>query len=83
MEIRCFSSLYLNINKGEKNKALRIVEALEGKKLSKKETDKFENTDGLIGKKCYLTVEHYTAEDGKTKAKVEMFEPASAEEKLL
>lgn len=78
MEIRTYSTVYLNIHKGKKNKTIQHVEALEGKSLSQKEIDEFEGTDSLIGKQCYLTVEHYTGDDGKTKAKVEKFEPVPA-----
>lgn len=77
MEIRLWSSSNLSTYKGTASNALRLVQALTDKKLSKEEIEKFGDTDQLIGKKCYLEVKHQEQEDGQIFAKVKDFESKS------
>ncbi len=74
MEIRCFSTLSPTLYQGKKNKMLEIEEALLGKYLSAEEMKEIDDTDALIGMKCYITVVHKPTEDGQIGAKVVLFE---------
>ncbi len=78
MQIRTWSSFNISIWKGKKSKALTIIETLLEKELSEKEKEKFDDTDSLLGKKCYLTVKHEKHDDGQTYAKIIDFEKASS-----
>jgi hypothetical protein len=77
MEIRVWSSSNLTTYKGTMSNALRLVQALMDKELTKEEIEKFEDTDLLIGKKCYLDVKHQKQENGEIFAKVKDFESTS------
>jgi len=77
MQIRVWSSSNLTVYKGNPSTALRLVQALMDKELSKEEIEKFDDTDTLIGKKCYLEVKHQKQENGDVFAKVKDFEGAS------
>lgn len=77
MEIRVWSSSNLTVYKGTTSNALKMVQALMDKELTKEEIEKFESTDQLIGKKCYLEVKHQKQENGEIFAKVRDFESKS------
>jgi len=77
MQIRVWSSSTLTVYKGNPSTALRLVQALMDKELTKEEIEKFGDTDKLIGKKCYLEVKHQKKENGDTFAKVKDFEGES------
>lgn len=77
MQIRVWSSSNLTVYKGNPSTALRLVQALMDKELSKEEIEKFGDTDKLIGKKCYLEVKHQKKENGDVFAKVKDFEGES------
>ncbi len=77
MQIRVWSSANLSIYKGIKSNALRMTEALLDKELTKKEMDEGNDTDKLIGKKCFLEVKHFKQDDGTVFAKVRDFESES------
>jgi hypothetical protein len=47
------------------------------KELSKEEIEQFDNTDKLVGKKCFLDVKHQKQENGEVFAKVRDFESKS------
>jgi hypothetical protein len=63
MQIRVWSSANLSIYKGIKSNALRMTEALLDKGLTKKEMDDGNDTDKLIGKKCFLEVKHFKQDE--------------------
>lgn len=67
---RIWSTANLSIYKGKKSKCLQLVEALLEKTLTDKEKKDFVDTDGLIGKKCYLTVKLEKKEDGAIVGKI-------------
>lgn len=67
---RIWSTANLSVYKGKKSKCLQLVEALLDKTLNDTEKKEFEDTDGLIGKKCYLTIKHETTEDGSIVGKI-------------
>lgn len=73
-EIRVWSSTSLSTYKGRKSRALGVVETLLDKALSDADKEKFEGTDTLVGKKCYLTVKHEKTAEGDVFAKVESLE---------
>lgn len=77
MQIRVWSSSNLTVYKGNPSTALRLVQALLDKELSKEEIEKFNDTDTLIGKKCYLEVKHQKQENGDVFAKAKDFEGKS------
>lgn len=77
MEIRRFTTLTPTRYKGKKNKMLEIEEALLGKSLSEAEMKEIEDTDVLIGMKCYVNVAHDQTEDGQIVAKIVLFGPVS------
>jgi len=77
MEIRSFSTMSPSYYQGKKNKMLEMEEALLSKPLSEKEMAEIDDTDALIGKKCYITVKHDKDKDGQIHAKIIMFEPES------
>ncbi len=74
---RTWSTPSLYVFKGKKSKCLRITETLLDKALKDDEKQEFGDTDGLIGKKCYLIVKHDKTEDGATVGKVIDFESIS------
>ena len=74
MEIRVWSTINLSSYKGQKSKALTIVEALLDKELTAEDKKGVTDTNTLLGKKCFVTVKHVKAEDGQTFAKVILFE---------
>ena len=74
MEIRCFTTLSPTQYKGKKNKILLIEEALLGKYLSAEEMKEIDDTDALIGMKCYINVAHQPTEDGQIGAKIVLLE---------
>ena len=74
MEIRSFTTLSPTQYKGKKNKILLIEEALLGKYLSAEEMKEIDDTDALIGMKCYINVTHQPTEDGQIGAKIVLFE---------
>lgn len=75
MEIRSFSTMSPSYYQGKKNKMLEMEEALLNKTLSEKQMAEIDDTDVLIGKKCYITVKHDKDKDGQIHAKIIMFEP--------
>lgn len=77
MEIRVWSSSNLTIYKGTMSTALRLVQALMDKELTKEEVEQFNSTDMLVGKKCFLEVKHQKMENGEVFAKVKDFERIS------
>jgi hypothetical protein len=77
MQIRIWSSANMTVYKGTASNALRLVQALMDKELSKEEIEQFDNTDKLVGKKCFLDVKHQKQENGEVFAKVRDFESKS------
>jgi hypothetical protein len=80
MKIRVWSSFSLTIYKGNKSKALTITETLLEKVMTDKEKEEFSDssdTDGLLGKQCYITVKHEKKDDGEVYANVLDFEGKS------
>lgn len=77
MEIRVWSSSNLTTYKGTMSTALKLVQALMDKELTKEEIEKFDSTDVLVGKKCFLDVKHQKQENGEVFAKVKDFERIS------
>lgn len=73
MQIRVWSSANLSTYKGTMSNALRLVQALTDRELTKEETEKFDSTDELVGKKCFLDVKHQKQESGEVFAKVKDF----------
>lgn len=80
MEIRSFSTMTPSTYKGKKNKMLEMMEASLGRILSETEMAKIDDTDLLIGSKCFITVKHDKDEDGQIHAKIILFEPAEEPE---
>lgn len=77
MQIRDWSGTSLSIYQGKKAKALRIVEAAEGKELTQEEKESFNDTDPLIGGRLYITVKHDKRENGEIFAKIIDYESES------
>ncbi|SRR6266568_6665675 len=83
MQIKRWSSFNLSAYKGKKSTALELTEALLGKVLTVEEREKANDTDELIGKKCFLTVKHEKNEAGEITTKIIDVEPATEEEVSL
>jgi len=64
-----FHPLYI-----KERKTKLIEEALLGKYLSAEEMKEIDDTDALIGMKCYINVTHQPTEDGQIGAKIVLFE---------
>lgn len=79
-EIRIWSSPSLSVFKGTKSKALQLVEALTDKQMTDQDKEDFDGTDSLVGRKCYLTVEHITRPDGSVYARSDKYESESGKQ---
>jgi hypothetical protein len=82
MEIRSFSTIAPSYYQGKKNRMLEMEEALLGKTLSEKEMAEIDDTNDLIGKKCYITVKHDKDKDSQIHAKIILYEPEKPEEAI-
>lgn len=74
IRLHAWSTIKLSIHKGIPSKALRIVEALAGRKLQGKEREEFSDTDTLLGKRCVVEVEHIMNRNGEARAKIVDFQ---------